>query len=395
MKILLVSNSLTGGAGKACLRLYFALQAKNIDVRLLYLEPCRHPADSGIASFYPSVSTLFIRQLISQPAVKLENWWHGNRSGHYRLPSSIHSLEQHPWVDWADLINLHWVPNFVDYKTFFSTLKNKPIVWTMHDLLPFSGGFHYESELGHRNRPLEQRIKTIKANAVTKARLSIVAPSEWALEESKCYGTFSSLSHTHIFNGLPLDVYKPIDKPIARRILNLPEDRKIALFVADSLDAKRKGMKNLCEAIHILQADNVLFVSMGGGKLPIEPGINYRSLGSMADDTSLALVYSCADLVVVPSIEDNSPNTIIESFACGRPVVGMAVGGIPQLISAPELGVTVEESTPQALAQGISNALRTDYSEDRIRRYAERNFGLDCLGQNYLNEFERAIRNES
>lgn len=395
MNVLLVSNSLSGGAGKACLRLYFALKKQSVNVRLLYLEPCRHPADDGIVAFYPSVSQLFIRQLLHQPWSKLQNWRFGNRTGSYRLPTSIHTLEKHPWVEWADIVNLHWVPNFVDYKRFFTAPRQKPTVWTMHDLLPFSGGFHYRSELEQINTALELRIKQHKAAAVADARLSIVAPSEWALNESKNYGTFSSLRHTHIFNGVPLDIYKPIEKSVARRILNLPEGKKIVLFVADSLDSKRKGMNTLCDAIVSLRNENLLFVSMGGGKLPIDSSVEYQSLGSMADDTSLAIAYASADVVVVPSIEDNSPNTIIESFACGRPVVGMAVGGIPQLISSSGLGVIVKEATAKALADGILEALRTDYSELTIRQYAEMNFSLETLGADYFGEFTQAMHHDS
>jgi glycosyltransferase involved in cell wall biosynthesis len=265
----------------------------------------------------------------------------------------------------------------------------------MHDLLPFSGGFHYRSELEQINTALELRIKQHKAAAVADARLSIVAPSEWALNESKNYGTFSSLRHTHIFNGVPLDIYKPIEKSVARRILNLPEGKKIVLFVADSLDSKRKGMNTLCDAIVSLRNENLLFVSMGGGKLPIDSSVEYQSLGSMADDTSLAIAYASADVVVVPSIEDNSPNTIIESFACGRPVVGMAVGGIPQLISSSGLGVIVKEATAKALADGILEALRTDYSELTIRQYAEMNFSLEKLGADYFGEFTQAMHHDS
>lgn len=391
MKVLLVANSLGGGAGKACLRLYYALRGAGVDVRLLYLEPGRQPDDPNIAPFYGSVSRLFLRQLIMQPLLKLKAVLAGDPAGNYRLPVSIHRLENHAWVGWADVVNLHWVPNFVDYKRFFSRVGRKPIVWTMHDLLPFSGGFHYRSEIQNRDVAVEQRIKRSKEKAVSEANLSIVAPSSWALAESQKYGTFSACRHTHIFNGVPLDVFQPLSKKLARSILGLPVDSRIVLFVADSIDSKRKGIGLLVEAMALLKDANITFVSIGGGSMPVDSSFPYISLGSMSDDVALAIAYASADVAVVPSVEDNSPNTILESLACGRPVIGMNNGGIPQLVCSEHLGVVLDQAQPEGLAEAIKTTLATDYSEDSIRRYAQANFDLGVLASRYIAEFERAI----
>lgn len=387
MKILLVSNATSGGAGKACLRLYAALKDAGHEAKILQLEG-GGSADPDIVSFYPKVRDLFLRQVTSFPVTALRHFLVGDRQRKYRLPSSIHRMERHPLVEWADVINLHWVPDFLDYARFFGRIGKKPVVWTMHDMLPFAPGYHYETERPPVNPTAERHIALAKRSAVRNANLSIVAPSAWLVGVSEQNDTFSGMRHRHIFNGLPLDIYQPMDKAVARRILGLPTDRQIVLFTADGVGSQRKGGHHLVEALGRLKTGNVLLVSVGRGKMDVDSGLDYRHLGSFADEVSMAICYNCADVVVLPSIEDNSPNIIIESFACGRPVVGFDKGGIGELICNDDLGVLVRTAEGDSLATGIGDALKRDYSAERIREDAESRFGYETLAGNYLRLFE-------
>jgi len=258
----------------------------------------------------------------------------------------------------------------------------------MHDVLPFAGGYHYESEMPQRrNLRAERRIAGIKKAAVREANLLIVAPSAWLVAVSEQHATFSGCSHRHIFNGLPLDVYQSIEKKIARSIMGLPEDRKIVLFTADSVNSTRKGSHYLVAALGKLKRSNVLLVSVGRRRVELDFKVDYLHLGWFADEVSMALCYSSADVVALPSIEDNSPNIIIESFACGRPVVAFDVGGIGQLICAPDLGVLVEKVDAGAFAVGIDKALATVFDADRIRADATQRFSSDTLAEHYTDLF--------
>jgi glycosyltransferase involved in cell wall biosynthesis len=390
MKILLVSNAIGGGAGKACLRLFDALKLKGHEVKLLHLEG-RTTANPDIVSLYPNVRDLFLRQMASFPRTVLRHMLYGDRRRQYRLPSSIHRTELHPLVEWADVINLHWVPDFVGYREFFGRVGGKPVVWTMHDMLPFAPGYHYESERPHPIPAVERRIATVKERAVKNANLSIVAPSSWLLSVSRGQKTFAGRLHRHIFNGLPLNVYQPIEKPVARRILDLPRDREIVLFTADSVGSRRKGGHILAEALRRLKGRDVLLVSVGRGRMEIDSDLDYRHLGSFADEVSMALCYCCADVVLTPSVEDNSPNIIIESLACGRPVVGFDVGGIGELINDESLGVLVRDMNGEAFAAGIERGLNGGYSADKIRADAEERFSYEALGENYTRLFEQEV----
>lgn len=391
MKVLLVTNALGGGAGKACMRLFEALRLNGTEVKLLHLEGQGLP-DPDIVSFYPSIRDLFLRQVTSYPLQVLRHMFLGDFRRSYRLPSSIHKLEDHPLVEWADVINLHWVPDFVHYRRFFKRIGRKPVVWTMHDMLPFSGGYHYESELpAERSRRVEGKIVTAKKVAIAGANLSVVAPSSWLLQESQLVATFQDRKHVHIFNGLPLEVYKPIEKQIARSIVGLPDDRKIILFTADSVNSRRKGGHHLTEALDKLDHSGVTLVSVGRGRVEINSHIDHIHLGGFSDDMAMALCYSSADIVAIPSIEDNSPNIIIESIACGRPLVAFDVGGISELVNSPELGVLVEKIDGASLAAGIEKALAMEFDSRAIRSSASSRFDYKSLSEAYSGLFSRLV----
>ena len=386
MKILLITNSLSGGAGKACRRLYESLALSGCNVKILHLEG-GIDSDKNIVSMYPSISKLFLKQIIINPLRKLTQIYFGSSNTNYRLPYSYHYLENHPLIEWSDVINLHWVPEFLDYTNFFKKVS-KPIVWTLHDMLPFSGGFHYKLDNKIKNNKIEKRIESIKFKSVKDANLSIVAPSKWLLGISKKSFTFKGKPHTHIFNPLPTLVFKPIDKKTARKALNLPVNGKIIVFSSANLNSERKGMKILIDAFNLLENTNLTLVSIGSGKIKNNIKIPYIHLGSFKDDFSISLLYSAADLSVVPSKEDNSPNTIIESFACGCPVVAFKIGGIPELIFSEDFGIIVSNYNKKDLALAISKSLSAKYSQKHIRNFIKSEFDYNIVAERYLKIFK-------
>jgi glycosyltransferase involved in cell wall biosynthesis len=391
MKILLVSNSVDGGAGKACLRLFYALRTNGQDAKILHLEG-RASVDPNISSLYASVRELFMRQIKMSPVKVMRHIILGDYRRQYRLPSSIHRVKDHPLIEWADVINLHWVPEFIDYRDFFRQVGNKPVVWTMHDMLPFAGGYHYEMETPHCRKPYtEERIARIKRTAIGGSDLTVVAPSKWLLTESVKHETFSEYPHRHIFNGLPMEVYKPIDRKFARMVLDLPQETKIVLFAAHRLDSLRKGSIHIEAVLSRVSHSDVLFVSVGSRGMESHVGENYRHLGYLADDVSMALCYASADVVAVPSLEDNSPNIIIESMACGRPVVAFNVGGVGELIDRSELGILIEDISESAFETAIRKALNSDFDVNIIRTHAEARFSYDVLAKEYTRVFKASL----
>lgn len=390
MKILLVSNSVAGGAGKACYRVLNALLAEGKEVKFLYLQGGSSEGNEHLIPFYNNVRDLFLKQLLNVPLLKWRQAFMGTRGTNYRLPYSFHKLEDHPLVKWADVINVHWVPDFLDYVSFFRKV-NKPVIWTMHDMLPFSGGYHFPTENKVSKPQIEEKIKQIKQSAVKGKNLNIVAPSRWLLEVSKQEKTFEGLPHTHIYNPILTSQFKPLDKSFAREALSLPKDGKIIVFSAVSLNAPRKGMKVLLEALQMLDEQNVVLVSIGKGKVNEELKVPYYHLGLMKDEYSIVLLYSAADVSIIPSKEENSPNTIVESLACGCPSIGFNIGGIPEIISSKDYGEVIQNYNADELAAGIRTVLKGEYDREKIHDYIHSEFNYSLIAKRYYSLFEKAI----
>lgn len=388
-RVLLISNTLQGGAGIACYRLFCALEQRNdVEVKLMFLYG-ESPANPNVISFYEKKRELFLRQLLFEPTRYLRDRFSFRGNNKYRSPRSVHKLHRHPLVGWADVINLHWVPNFVDYRTFFTVIKT-PVVWTLHDMLPFSGGYHYTTEIFSRDELIERKISTFKKSKVENSRMSIVSPSKWLLMHSKESLPFKTKKHYHIHNTLNLDVFQHLSRAFSRQCFGLPRDGKIIVFSADNINNERKGMRILLEALQNIEPNNCTLVSIGRGAIPYSGIINYRHLGQLRDEISLAILYSAADVSVVPSIEDNSPNTVVESLACGCPVVAFNIGGISEFVDDTLNGVLVQNINSQELASGIMKALAIQFSPDLIR--SKIIVSLDNITQQYCSVYNELLR---
>lgn len=395
MKILLVSNSLGGGAGKACLRLYNALSiTKGFEVKLLYLEGGKS-SDPNLISFYPDVRTLFIKQVMNIPIQFIRRIIYGFGFSGYRIPRSIHKLENHPLIDWADVINLHWVPDFIDYKHFFKRVV-KPVVWTMHDMLPFSGGYHYNMDRKRGKVNIEKRIEQKKSLYLCQFKnLSIVAPSQWLLDVSKNHFPFDERSHTRIFNTLNHKIYKLLDKTFARDVLSLPANKKILVFSAHRIGDARKGMDLLISALNSINYSDLHLVAVGSGKIDLNIKHSITELGQINDEYTMSLVYAAADLSVVPSREDNMPNAIIESLSSGCPVIGFSIGGIPELISDGNVGVLARNTESIDLANALLSGLKKTWDRSYIINYIRDKINENQIVQEYLNEYLRFSKNRN
>ncbi len=187
---------------------------------------------------------------------------------------------------------------------------------------------------------------------------------------------------TVIGNGIDLSHFHPIDRQIARRRLGLPEGGRMLLSVGHLCE--RKGFHLLIEAVGKLAAggmrDLFLVIVGGGGEEGDVSGILARMARALPPGTvrlvgpkppeELSLWYSAADLFCLASAREGWANVLLEALACGTPVVGTNVWGIPEVISSPKLGI-LRERTPQALAEGIALALSRPWSREDLVRHAQ------------------------
>jgi len=236
--------------------------------------------------------------------------------------------------------------------------------------------------------------------AVRHERLHVVALNQWMAEGVRRSPLLGRFGVTVIPNGVETDVFAPRDKHFARDVLGIPQDANVLLFAADSVTNRRKGFHVLTEALNTLpDSSNIALVSVGAGNAKLGHGIPHIHVGHVEDRQRLSLVYSAADVYVVPSLQDNQPNTVLESMACGTPVVGFDVGGIPDMVRpgitgllapvgdahglrAAILQIFEQRETRASLGAACRRIVMEEYTMDRqVRQYAEL----------YLKAFQQAV----
>lgn len=315
-----------------------------------------------------------------------------------------------------DIINLHWINNgFLRPESFVRL--NKPIVWTLHDMWAFCGGEHYTGECvryreGYlsNNRPPSERGWDInrwvwrrKLRAWAKIEnLTIVTPSHWL---AHCAGEsilFKGRRVEVIPNGVDHLRFHPVNHNCAREILGLPKDKKLILFGAvNATSDQRKGFHLLRDALRELSINSscrdvelVIFGTSSGADEE-HFGLKCHYLGKFKDEMSLGLVYAAADVFVAPSLQDNLPNTVVESLACGTPVVAFNIGGMPDMINHQLNGCLAKPFDIKDFAEGvrwvISDAERWTTLSQNARQTVEDRFTLEIQAQKYLRLFNELL----
>jgi glycosyltransferase involved in cell wall biosynthesis len=324
-------------------------------------------------------------------------------------------VSRHPLVSSSDIINLHWIcGGFLRPESIAKI--NKPIVWLLHDMWAFTGGCHYSGgcagyqqecgfcpQLGsHHGKDLSHWLWRRKEKSWRKIKLTIVTPSRWL---SSCAGSSSLFKRYRIEvipNGINDRVFKPMDKLHSRKLLGLPMNKKIVLFGAiNPTKDKRKGIRYLIEALDRLARDKIrdqLELAILGTLEPeksfgITLPVHY--LGYVEDVTRLASCYSAADAFIAPSKEDNFPNTVLESLACGTPVIAFNVGGIPDLIEHMREGYLVKPFDTTDLGDGIrwvlSDPSRSEELSKRAREKVEEKFTTGIQAEKYIRLYEQIL----
>lgn len=389
MKIVHINTMDVGGAFQAAYRLHQGLIKQGTDSKFLVLHRYRNNLQD--VSGFLEHTGLFARVKNSANY----RWCNFKRKKllrhlpdiQFSLPQSPYNVASHPVVRQADIVHLHWVSGFLDYTTFFRNIQ-KPVIWTLHDENPFSGGFHYQTYSEKIFEKVDHAMRMVKRKSLENFKnLTIVAPSQWLKNLSKDSELFHPYQHYHIPNGIDTKIFAPTSKQTARKKLGLPTYADIVLFVADDLNDERKGFKYLMEAISLITRKNVVFCAVGKNSLPLEHPQIHR-LPFFENETEMASVYNAADIFVIPSVEDNFPNTVLEAMACGIPTVGFSVGGIPEMIDDAKTGLVSRNVESKDLAANIETLLENSDNRNQMgleaRILAEKNYTLENQAAKYI-----------
>jgi glycosyltransferase involved in cell wall biosynthesis len=284
----------------------------------------------------------------------------------------------------ADVIHMHWVAGYVDYPSFFDNNK-KPIVWTLHDENPIRGGFHYENDelenIQEDLKTLDVFYKKVKFEAISKQEnLIVICPSKWLTKAAIDSCVFKDKLVKHIYYTLDQNIFKPLSKDFCREFFNLPSGKNLFMFVAQHVSNKRKGFDFLLPIIEGNLIPNAHYLIVGENSSNVI-GDNITFTNTISDERIMAMAYSAVDFFVLPSREDNLPNTMLESISCGTPVIAFNIGDNASVIGNTGCGIICNELSSHALLETmkfsslesnsfnrshLSNVALNLFSEERV-----------------------------
>lgn len=316
----------------------------------------------------------------------------------------------------AEVVNLHWVAGETLSIEDIGCIR-RPLVWTLHDMWPFCGAEHYATDddsarwrtgynkanrpVGDRGMDLDRMVWQRKRRA-WKRPIQIVAPSRWLADCARASVLFRDWPVSVIPNVLDTGIYRPLNRDFCREALGLPGDRQIIMFGAlGGGRDPRKGYDLLLDALSRLaakvDAQNVLCVVFGQSEPQNPPVLPFptRWMGHVHDDFTLALLYNAADVMVVPSRQENLPQTATEPQACGCPVVAFDCTGFPDALVHRETGYLARPYDTADLAGGIRWVLEDADRRAALGRAARARalqlWAPDVVVPQYLQIYEAAI----
>jgi glycosyltransferase involved in cell wall biosynthesis len=413
MKVVHINTLDTGGAAIAAYRIHAGLRDSGMDSNMLVLRQTRSAA---------GVHAIPCATHDGQCLQRLFTRW-GAISGKYpRRPKGLElfsdthtevNLSGLALLEDADIIHLHWVAGVLNFNNLFALSQGKSLVWTLHDMNPFTGGCHYAGHCLHYRQQcgacpqlgsvddndLARSIWEKKAAGYNKLSATIVTPSRWlsgCAKQSRLMGRFQV---NVIPYGLPIDVFRPRRNETVRRRWGIPESAIVVLFGAEAAHNPRKGLRYLIQALKLLASEKIRskkIILLIFGNIPkIDAGdLPFQSVltGMINEPQLLAEIYSASDVYVIPSMEDNLPNTALESLACGTPIVGFRSGGIADIVDHLHDGFLADTANAVQLAEGIRWFIEeiengTSFSA-RCRNKAQNRYALDIQTRAYKHLYE-------
>ena len=417
MRVLIVNTSeRTGGAAVAANRLMEALNNNGVKAKMLVrdketeqLTVCALPQTWHLRWHF-----LWERLVI---------WLHLRLKREHLFELDIANcgtdITRLPEFREADVIHLHWVNqgmlSLKDIRRILAT--GKPVVWTMHDIWPATAICHYTRGCqqfhtvcgrcpllpGGSPKGLANKVWEHKEKMLDGHHISYVACSQWLADEARKSALLRGQVITNIPNTIDTHLFRPQDKRKAKEALGFPADIRVILFVSQRVTDPRKGMSYFVEAIRLLDerypdlCEDTVIAILGGHAEDVtaQLALPGQPLGYVSQPQRIVQVYNAADVFVLPSLEDNLPNTLMEAMACGVPCVGFQTGGIPEMIDHLQNGYVAQFRQAEDLARGIHYVLaEVNYKElsaNCVQKVA-RCYSQQSVAKRYLDVYEAACQ---
>ncbi len=383
MKVLHILTSDIGGAATGAIRQHNSLLNIGVDSKILCCFQNTNTIE-GIKYFNTKNHKSLTRRLAEKIGIKFseydkqlakveklgKSYAEGGTYELFSNPYSNYNINNHPLLQQADVINLHWTSGFLDIPSFFESNK-KPIVWSLHDMYPYMGGFHYDIDL--ENNPifnsLEETYKKIKINALCNANYAVVGNSNWNTQkatESIVFRNAKSIST--IYYPLLDSQFLPLEKNTSKTALNIPTHKFVIGFACENLSNPRKGYKHLLESLEKLPDNiksNLLCLTFGSISSPNNKSKTLETieLGSVFNPKLQSIIYSAMNLFIIPSTAEAFGLTAMEAMACKTPVLGNNVGGIPEMIENNKTAFLFDTNQPNSLLTNILKIIEMDFEK--------------------------------
>lgn len=412
-----------GGAGIAALRVFESVTRFDQKVNGLFFSREKAKPEKLFQTFDPYNEQGVLSKLFKLPSRRryykaLEDQTAENR-GRYEKFSLPWQPCKTPFQHFPlpDIIHLHWISDWLDYPSFFESLPpHIPIVWTLHDMNPFTGGCHYtwgcEKFQHHCNNcpqlayPASNDLSfqgfELKQKVLANRKLYIAANSSWTAEQAAKSRLFSHAKQVQpLHYPVDTDIFKPLDKATCKKQLGLSGSDRVIAFGAERPDNYRKGFDLLLEAIHKIQQTQpdvklLVFGNMDQQKAKQAGLAKVQTLGFVADPDKQALIYNAADVFVIASRQEAFGQTALEAIACGTPVAGFNVGGIADTVITGKNGLLASTVNAEALAGKIEELLNNDALREAMgkngREHAVYNFSMEGQGRKMYQLYQEALK---
>lgn len=417
MRVLIVNTSeRTGGAAVAANRLMDALNNNGVKTKMLVRD--KESDDITVVGLKGKWRQRF--------HFLWERWCvfvhlHFKKEGLFEidLANSGTDITRLPEFKEADVIHLAWInQGFLSLNSIRKILKSgKPVVWTMHDLWPATGICH--ATLGCKayqgvchncqylpgngsDKDLSTKIFNRKRKLYYDSGIHFVSCSKWLGDQARKSTLLTGLQVMTIPNPIDTHVFYPKDKKQARLHSTLPVDKRVILFVSQRVTLERKGIGYFTKAIDKLvelypeMKNDTVIAILGGHADEVVSQLSLPSipLGYIDNERQIVDIYNSADVFVMPSLDENLPNTIMESMACGVPSVAFKVGGIPEMIEHQKNGYLAKYKDADDLAAGIhwvlDEADRESLSKQCVQKVMS-NYSQRSVAMKYIEVYNQAL----
>jgi len=398
-----------GGSGRSAYRIHTGLRQLGHNSCMLVGQ--KSASDQNIETVYENSFGRLKNRIADEMA---------NRIGlpYFYFPSSKHVLH-HPWVQQADIFQIYNTHGgYFSHRIFPDLSHHAPIVWRLSDMWAMTGHCAYSGECNRwrtgcgecpdlgtyppLNLDTTAYLWKVKDRIYQRSNITIVAPSSWTEKLARESPLLNRFQIQRIPNGLDVNIYRPLNRRLARELFDIDPNSKVILFCADVLDNNpRKGSNYVIEVLQRL--DNLpntmlMLIGHGGEKWQEKMSMPVKILGYVRDDILMAAAYSCADIAVAPSVLENLPNTVLEAMGCGTPVVAFNTGGMADAVKHMDTGYIARDQDVEDFSRGIRLLLSDETLHQNMaingRDLIEKEFNAEVQAHRFENLYANILQSE-